>query len=96
MYNDQKPTLVVRLEGGVVRDIVANTPVDVVIADYDVEGCDLDTLPQLPSLVDADSVETAYAPVDCSQSPKVYVDPLMTASIARAARGDDSGGRHAL
>lgn len=80
------PSAVVRIKGGAVVDVICNVPLDVVIANYDVEGRDVNGLPELPSLVEDEGDETVYVPADC-QTPQVFEDPAFTESLVRTARG---------
>lgn len=86
----QKPMVVVRLDGGLVQDVIASVPMEVLVADYDVEGMEdvrLNELPKLPRLDDEDG---AAVPVAC-ETRAPFVDPEFAESLIRAACADPDG-----
>lgn len=90
MYSDQKPTVVVRVKDGRAQDVIANMPIDLMVANYDVAGlskAEVKRLPTLPSLDDDDGDQTVYVPAKC-EDHKVCVDPAMTESLVRTGRFD--------
>ncbi|TAN03192.1 MAG: hypothetical protein EPN36_14435 [Rhodanobacteraceae bacterium] len=86
----RKPMVVVRLDGGLVQDVIASVPVEVLVADYDVEGMEDDRLNELPKLPCLDDEDGAEVPVACEvRAP--FVDPEFAESLIRTARGDPDG-----
>jgi len=52
------PRIVVTVEGGLIQNVMADQQVDLLVIDYDVEGCDPDDLNEVPQ-VGLDSFEPA-------------------------------------
>lgn len=90
MYSSQKPTVVVRVKDGRAQDVIANMPIDLMVANYDVAGlskAEVKRLPTLPSLDDDEGDQAVYVPAKC-EDHKVYVDPAMTESLVCTGRFD--------
>jgi len=86
----RKPMVVVRLDGGLVQDVIANVPVDVMVADYDVEGMEADRLAELPKLPHLYDDEANDVPVACEvRAP--FVDAEFAESLIRTACSDSAG-----
>lgn len=67
----------IHLEDGLVMRVVSDVPLDFVVYDHDVQGCDADSIESRPSLDERDSVtvydsSTEHAEVDAQRIQQVF------------------------
>lgn len=74
--SEKRPRVVIEIDGGLVQDVCSDVPIDVIILDYDVEGCDDDRVKTLDFMVDPREAYVSWWEPDPKYSETRFIEEL--------------------